>query len=317
MLNDVERIERVIFPIGNNFRLKSVVTSSASTSDKRKLSSAYEKSYESQKYSNYQNLRTIHFQYSSYLVFSYFASDNNTGKFKSEEVFLSFPHLTVFKDFINNIADRLTQGDVYNGHRVNPAYNDMVFYSEELASQKQLAFAPVTTTITDSNNNTKKSAGVAMMINTESNVVEMELNTFLTLVEVITSINLEQISSNTYLMGMIFDSQNGNKSSNNTTSSNTFSRGSGFKASNNGNNIRARRVVNNNTNNNSSNDDESEPATIKSPMKKRTVSASELDNIIDDDDSGSSVSFSSILSGADNIDEGEIAGDPDDAVSFD
>lgn len=323
MLNSTEKIERTLYTIGNNFQLKNTLLINASNSEKRKLAPVYSKSYESAKYSNVSSLNTIGIRYSSFIVFSFMTNDD--GKFRSEEIYLSFPHLTYIKNFLLDCAETITQNDVFQNGKLNPNYSDLTMVSEELSSQKKIAIYP---SIIERDEVTLN--GVGIVINDDNNTIETDIATFLTLVEIINDITpstLISMSADTFTMGMLYDSLNGSSKGSSTNSSNNTTANRNIFGNRTGSSLKnrpsSRPTLSRNTNetNDESNDEEDRPSLAKRTIRSRTVNKTDLDNIIDDDNdetSSSPLSMNDIMNEAENVDVGDLSSEvSDDDIKFD
>lgn len=232
MLSKFENCKREIFTIGNNFKLYNVVSYNYKNKDDNKLDPIYENNYSSSKYSNINELTNLFIRSSNYLVFNY--RDNVDGQFVTEDVYVSYPNIEILRDFLTNALEDILKNvkNYYSKTNITEQAEEVIFESEPFAQGKKLAIVPYKIERTSQNSELSSYVnGVVLFVNEESNFVEMDINTFTTLVEIINNdFSLLHDSAMTFIMNQLYELskmvQNMNNSGNHYSggSSNRFSR---------------------------------------------------------------------------------------------
>lgn len=213
----IEKFEQVIFPFGD-FKIKFVVNFGTKTTNGNRLDAVYEKTYNSVKYNGISELTTFTFNPNIYLVFSCF----NKEEKNSEEVYLSFPQLTQFKNYLNNSIENLISNNVYNNKGINKEFSDLVLESNTLISNKKIFIVPQKI-----QNEDFYEDGIILFCNDENHCVEMNLNNLISIYEFFDSIrpiDLHIMAQNAKLLVSNKSSsyQQQNNSNSNSSATNNF-----------------------------------------------------------------------------------------------
>ena len=306
-MKTVEKFEQVLYPCGD-LKVKFTVTFGTKTTNGNRLSSNYEKTYNSTKYNGISELTTITYSPSIYIVFSCFNKEEKT----SEEVFISFPQLSEFKNFLNNSIDTLISKNVYTNKDINKEFSDLVFESNSLISNKKIFIIPQKI-----QNNEFFEDGVFLFCNDEDHRAEITLNNLITIYEIINSFEPKDLfimSQNAYIISNS-ENNNSNYQSSSSSISNSSNNSSPFRNRNislNNNSSKNnkpsgflnRRSINKPDSNddNSINNEEEIETIVEEPVKKSTSSGLKRRGI----------SLSDIKKGAEEIDTSSIDEENDD-----
>ena len=304
MLSKINDVKRELFSIGNNFKLLNVVTFNFKGKNDVKLDPIYEQQYSSQKYSNIGTLSTINIRSSDYYVLSF--KDRVNNEFISEEIFISYPHLESFKDFMNQAAREIIKKEdkLYTTRGLTEEGANFIFESDMFSSNKKIAIAPAKV---DRSTNDREILvnGVTIFLNNEIYCVWADLNTFITLVNIINNeLSLERDSAMTMIMAQNYEILNAL----NGGSSSTYSSGNGgnssvtrrpvqqrsiFSNSSNRPTVGGRRNTTTNVTQNDTdvpdlediiNNDKLPFSRPSSSNKTQNMSVNELDDLMNDDD---------------------------------
>ena len=325
MLSNIENTKKVLFQVGGNFSLLNVVSYNFKNKDDIKLNPIYENSYASSKYSNISELTNINIRTNDYLVFSYRDKDDE-GKFISEEIYISYPNLVYLRGFLNEaLNDILNNTEKYfTKNNTTEEGNEVLFESPAFAQGKKLAIVPYKV---ERKSTTHQDSifvdGVVIFIGDNDKFVEMDLNTFSTLVDIVNdelrlliqsdfSFIMTQLYENNKLLNKILDileggngysSNNGNKfiHRNSSSTRRPHINPNIFRNSNSSNNDNRNQTKTNNDNNIDDIIDEEDTENVSNdskkfarPMKNKKVKVNknvenenktldELDDLMNDD----------------------------------
>lgn len=198
MLSKVERIDRELFKAGM-FTLKSTILTGRKGQNDVKLDAVYNRTYNSQKYSNQSELTTVNISTGDYIVFSY----NNFEAKANEEIFISHPNMLDIKWFCNEMLAMVQSNEVFNkNNTVNVKYQEHQINSPGLGGNKVLVAIP--TAIQKDQNCIR---GVYLFFNSEDKYVELDAKAIFTLNEIVRNIDLLSLSNATLLLGMMANVQ--------------------------------------------------------------------------------------------------------------
>lgn len=217
-LENVERIEKVMFQVGANFTVKNSVSTGTKGKDNVKLHPIYSRSYNSTKYSDKSSLEAINIRTSDFLVFAY----NDFQNRKNEEIYISYPHMIGFLNTIEQAVAMVNTPDMFTSNGVNPKYSDVVLKTPPLGGQKTIAIVPH---VIQHDQNTVR--GALFFLNSEDTYVEIDINNLNTLHYILSKFDLYASSATLLLTGLMYDGAGvggdsvpsfGGSSNNNTTS---------------------------------------------------------------------------------------------------
>jgi len=209
MFDKLEKIERVLYTSGN-LNMKTVIITGSKGAEDRRLSGCYQRTYESKKYSNVSELSSVQIKTGDYFVISW-SGRQDDGKYINEEVYLSYPHITLLKDWIREAAKAIMNGEIFEDGEI---IKDDIFVSPIFISNKKLAIQPAILEREEGN-----TEGVVFIVSFqdakygEDLYVTMDLNGFMTIYEIIEDMNFIMLIQMTLMMGMLCDRGNGGSSS--------------------------------------------------------------------------------------------------------
>jgi hypothetical protein len=195
-LENVERIEKVMFQVGAHFTVKNSVSTGTKGKDNVKLHPIYSRSYNSTKYSDKSSLEAINIRTSDFLVFAF----NDFQNRKNEEIYISYPHMIGFLNTIEQAVAMVNTPDMFTANGVNPKYSDVVLKTPPLGGQKTIAIIPH---VIQHDQNTVR--GVMMFLNSEDTYVEIDINNLNTLHYILNKFDLYQSSATLLLTGLMYD----------------------------------------------------------------------------------------------------------------
>jgi hypothetical protein len=195
-LENVERIEKVMFQVGANFTVKNSVSTGTKGKDNVKLHPIYARNYNSTKYSDKSSLEAINIRTSDFLVFAF----NDFQNRKNEEIYISYPHMVGLLNTIEQAVAMVNTPDMFTGNGVNPKYSDVVLKTPPLGGQKTIAIIPH---VIQHDQNTVR--GVMMFLNTEDTYVEVDINNLNTLHYILNKFDLYASSATLLLTGLLYD----------------------------------------------------------------------------------------------------------------
>lgn len=196
-LENVERIEKTIFSVGMNFKIKNVVVTGKKGKDNIKLDPIYSRNYKSSKYSDRATLDSMHIETSDFIVFAY----NDFKNKVNEEVYISYPHMLGFLQKIEEVAQMVSTQDMYVNGGVNPNYQSACVKTSPLGGQKSLAFIPAVF----ENQDRQAVNGVFLFINSNDIYVPIDVNSIMTIYYILKDFNLYTNSSILLQTGLLFD----------------------------------------------------------------------------------------------------------------
>lgn len=196
MFNNTERLEKVLYR-GGLFTIKNIITFSNKSSNGNKLLPIYERSYNSTKYNNLNELSVVSITDNEYVAFCY----NNFEQKINQEVFISYPHYEDMITFLENVLGMVLTEDMYSVSSVNPKYQDVMVESEEFCSGSKLIAIPA---VWESNiPNAGLSKGVILYLGTEEAAVMLDIKALRAIYFVLNNFNLSEGSNSLIIMGML------------------------------------------------------------------------------------------------------------------
>lgn len=306
ILENIEKVERIMLTVGPHFQLKNVILTGVKGRDNVKLNPIYKRTYRSQKYSNMSELDSVTIKTNDYIALSYTNFQNQ--KPINEEVFVSYPHITDLRNFLLECINSFNTEDMYGTRDVNVKYKELCISSAQFAGGKTVAAIPYKIK-RDENIFIN---GCLLFLNSDEIFVEVDLGNLITMYEMLSSFDLYSNSNTLLLQAMIFDmSNNSNGMSNNTMTMNNSSQP--IKPTNN-------RSIFNRTDNSTNNSFRrpSSPIIPNRPVEKevvnntiKPVNMEDLDREINNNtSSNNTLSFDNIMSNAESIevptDDGDI-----------
>ena len=247
-LRSTDKVERVIMEVGN-LTIKNTLLFTNRNKEDYKLNPVTIKKWTSNKYKQDNELTTITFRSSDYLVFEYRDWDTKVNN----QIFVSYPNMYYIKLFFNKCMEFLSQDGIYNKDDVNADFKNELLQSEPLAGGKKLGAFPSKTVrgeyLVDA---------LSLIIGNNDCIVDIDLSTFAAIADIIEGFDLFTASNQLYQMALTVGYSGGN------SNSNTGQRNSGFNTNStprrqppsgglNGsrsNNLRNRQSVNLNNKNN-------------------------------------------------------------------
>lgn len=223
MLKRMEKVSKLLFTTSSfddsNVRLqvKLVTFLGNKGQDDKRLSPVYTKEYESEKYSNRNTLQSMDIITSDFIVFSYNDFDNKI----SEDCYISYPHLEVFRNFISDIYDMVINSETCvftDKNKIKKGMDEESVFPEKNFSNDSTMWA--IPTVIQRTEDSPNERGIYFFLNSDDNYIEISEAGIRSLYEifVLSNLNLLSMSFNLLLSAMLFDSE-GKDSSDSDTSS--------------------------------------------------------------------------------------------------
>jgi hypothetical protein len=332
LFEKIEKIENVMFTFGSISVSTTVTTASKNAKDGYRKNCVYNKDYNSQKYSDTNELSTCTISPSRYLVFSFKKYIDN--KFVNEDVYLSFKHVELLKNYFDEVYNELVVNidNVYTSNGVTSQYSNAQLDSAPMIQDKYFAIWPEKLETKD---NVLYNGIIFNIVlpNNESFDQEMSLDNFLTLKDIIDNYDLLTASDNTLILGALNDlASNGmgsphistSSTTNTVSSNNRFSRANRKEPTINRRattNVRGNRTIQTSNDNSEEENTSSSPRIVKktrnnNPTEVEKINKNDLSNFIDDDDNDSTMSLSDIMKAAESIDTSELVEEDNDDIKF-
>jgi len=225
MARSIEKIENQIW---NNYNLymSTVVTNGSKNKDNVRLDSMYLKKFNSSKYSNFSELEQLTIKPTSYLVFGWRGNpideDGNKGDFLSIDVYMSYKHVEIFRDFITNVYDEITSNvdKIYQKNKINPKFEELIYTSEPFINDRTISIYPDILTTEDGHCYN----AVTIFVNGENEEQgqTISFDSFYTLQKLLEEYSLLEDSRLTVIEGMLYQLLNGGLSSGSSSGGNGF-----------------------------------------------------------------------------------------------
>lgn len=213
MYASLEKIENKIWSYGSMSLMTVVINGQKNTQDKRR-DAYYCRTYDSQKYDDRNQLETLQISAVPYLVLSYKAYNDNND-FISEEVYMSFKQIDIFKTFVEEVFNQLNDhiDEIYKDKGIAKKYEELAFESDPLIQDKTITIYPEKL---QTDEGVPYNGVVFMIRNADGDEVyqEISFDSFWTLVGILQSYDLLNDSRLTSIQGMLYQllSNGGNSS---------------------------------------------------------------------------------------------------------
>ena len=208
-----DKVERVIMEVGN-LSIKNTLLFTNRNKEDYKLNPVTNRKWTSNKYKQDNDLNTMTFRSSDYLVFDYNDWDTKT----KNQIFVSYPNMYFVKVFFNNCMEFLSQDGIFGKDDVNADFKNVLLQSEPLASGKKLGAFPSKTTrgeyLVDS---------ITLIIGNNDCMVDIDISTFAAIADIIEGFDLYTASNQLYQMALTvaYAGNSGSTSSSSTGGFNT------------------------------------------------------------------------------------------------
>lgn len=203
-VNNYEKIEGQGMWRNGDFTLETVVITGSKDKIENRKDMCYLRTYDSNKYNNRTKLETLTINPTGYLVMSYKGRDEN-DKFLNLEIFMSYKHIELFKNFISEVYEELEANvdKIYLKNKISPKFAELVYESEPMVQGKKFIIYPekIVNEETDNVYN-----GIVMIMEDENNLqvsTEISFDHFWTLVKILEKYDLLQEIRNLIIMGQL------------------------------------------------------------------------------------------------------------------
>lgn len=195
----LEKIESIILRPAKNFIIKNVVIFGSRDSVGFRIDALKDRTYKSNKYSNTDYVGRLSLETSDYLVFEF--SNTINDKRKTEEIFISYPHIYEFKEILEEIYTEYANNDVFKYNKNNIPYltEEYKEYLKkiELINNKNIGFMfDVLEEYDDVAHVTNYSEGITIIFNDEELYSTVSMDTFYYIYRFVNEFNLLQSSQN-------------------------------------------------------------------------------------------------------------------------
>jgi len=191
MLNNTEKIENVLY-VSGKFRILHTILFGNKRQNNSRLDPIYQNEYNSKKYIDRAKLTNTTINSNNYVVLSYkdFSDRNNIV---TEEVFISYPHLSLFKQYLNDMAEEIFNNydNYYTETEVAESYKNKTWTSGNMAGGKILI---CNLEKSDEYQTGVFQAGINMYLS-DSIGIFMDLNQLLSIIDRLNEFNLSIESS--------------------------------------------------------------------------------------------------------------------------
>lgn len=203
MLRDTEKVERVLFQSGSFYLKNVILLGSKSNVTGNRLDPIFTRSYQSQKYTDRNQLKNISVRTSDYLTFSINKFDKVTKENKGIEIYSSYQNIENLVNFFNDVLCLVNTEGVFSKTGITPEYADQVVESELLCGGKKLFALPQLIEIDNGTNNPMTEKGVMLFLNDEEHYVTLEERSVYTIFSMLNNMNLMLLSNTTLMIGML------------------------------------------------------------------------------------------------------------------
>lgn len=234
-LEKFDSLRRTVYNMGKTRVQVTCNLATAAANDKRRImESVTLNSTDNTRFSDCGTLNRLFVQTSDYITFNYYNKDSADP---SESVWISYPNMFDFYDFLDNVLNMVNTESLYTRKGINSKYKDISVTSAEFVSGKQLMAVP---SIIQYNNSVEVLPAIDLYIANENQIETITVNTFYGLYYRLKNLNLGQEIDNLITMALIIEGQGiESHSSTNVVSGNAIpsrpnrSIGNGFGKSNN------------------------------------------------------------------------------------
>lgn len=266
-LSNVEKVEKTIFTSGC-LTVKNVIILGKKGKDDVMYKAFYKRTYQTNKYSDHDSVEDIRVNTGDYLVFAY--NDYKNKVF--DDIYISYPHMNSLLNFMKKACTLATTKGVYVQNEVSSKYKDVYVQSDPFIGDKSLIILP---TIIQKDQATKF-PGVSLLLNSEDNYVDLDINGLLSLNYILKHFNLNLMSM--LLLNFAATVDNTESSSNEDNDEDTDN----FSSFNKG--ISRKQVRGFNFSRKHSNDEEDSSDELPKKKTKKIKSTKELGDIVNGND---------------------------------
>lgn len=212
MLNNVDKVEKVLFKSGKFTIKNSIILGSKNSVTGVRIDPIHTKSYNSNKYVGIPTLSSININTSEFIVFEY----NDFDAKIREEVYLSYPHMIDILSFMDQVLNLVYEENLYTNNGINPKFYDAngnlpMIQSTPLGGGKYIDFVPGKLQNQDG---TLRDGGF-LTLNDNANAFEgLDIRSLETIDYILRNINLGSYSNQTLIIS-ILEELSGNKTSSN------------------------------------------------------------------------------------------------------
>lgn len=213
-----QNIDKLVFNLlkFKNFNIKNIINlSTENFYDKKRNICVKEKTYNTNKFSDFSKCREVTIDLNTYISLSTYIDK------KEHSIFLSYQHLYKLKKSLKEVLEFFDNDDFYddetnehispfietdNGWELHPQFENIEVNCRGLINNKHILFA--LDTIEDDNN--KEEKGVVMFLNSEEAMVKLSEENFRIFADFIFNLNLLQVTQNNLNLAFIINNNTNN-----------------------------------------------------------------------------------------------------------